>query len=80
MRFNDLFEEGECFKPAKGEILSTELRLFALIRIGIRDSDRLAGILGYSVNTIYAYKNRIKNQSLIPNNEFEAEVMKIQSN
>ncbi|MGL1886361.1 MAG: DUF6377 domain-containing protein [Reichenbachiella sp.] len=78
-QFNELFEEPNKFIPVKGEILNTELRLFALIRIGIKDSDRLASILGYSVNTIYAYKNRIKNQSLISNNEFEKNVMDIQS-
>ncbi|PIB33997.1 hypothetical protein BFP72_00390 [Reichenbachiella sp. 5M10] len=79
VRFNELFEEKDQYAPAKGEILNMELRLFALIRIGIRDSERLASILGYSVNTIYAYKNRIKNQSVIPNSEFEDRIMEIQS-
>ncbi|MEH0153461.1 DUF6377 domain-containing protein [Limibacter armeniacum] len=79
-QFNQLFDEDHQFVPHKDEILCTEIRLFALIRIGIKDSDRLANILGYSVNTIYAYKNRIKNQSYIPNNEFEAHVMEINAN
>ncbi|SMD37961.1 hypothetical protein SAMN04488029_3562 [Reichenbachiella faecimaris] len=78
-RFNSLFEEDKQFHPEKGQILSPEIRIFALIRIGITDSDRLANILGYSVNTIYAYKNRIKSQSTVPNNEFEDRVMNIQS-
>lgn len=78
-RFNSLFEEDKQFRPEKGQILSPEVRIFALIRIGITDSDRLANILGYSVNTIYAYKNRIKSQSTVPNNEFEDRVMNIQS-
>lgn len=78
-RFNSLFEEDKQFHPEKGQILSPEIRIFALIRIGITDSDRLANILGYSVNTIYAYKNRIKSQSMVPNNEFEDRVMDIQS-
>lgn len=79
-QFNELFDPENQYLPAKNEILCTELRLFALVRIGISDSDRLASILGYSVNTIYAYKNRIKSQSNVPNNEFDQRIMAIQSN
>ena len=47
--------------------------------MGITDNDKIAQILEYSVNTIYAYKTRIKNRSILPNDEFEARVMEIQS-
>ena len=50
-----------------------------LIRMGISDTEKIARILGYSVNTIYAYKNRIKSKSSIPNEEFESRVMQIRT-
>jgi DNA-binding CsgD family transcriptional regulator len=53
------------------------LRIFALIRLGIHDSEKIAKILDYSVNTIYTYKTKIKNKAKVPNEEFENEVMKI---
>ena len=58
-------------------MLNTELRIFALIRMGIHDTDKIAKILDYSINTIYNYKARVKSKSLIPNEEFEKKVMEI---
>ena len=57
--------------------MSAELRIFALIRMGIHDTDKIAKILDYSINTIYNYKARIKSKSVIPNEEFEKKVMEI---
>ena len=35
--------------------------IFALIRLGITHNDVIAKILGYSVNSIYAFKTKIRN-------------------
>ncbi|HVW97993.1 MAG TPA: DUF6377 domain-containing protein [Mucilaginibacter sp.] len=78
-KFNLLFNEGDEIVVPDGQLLSTEHRIFALIRMGIHDNDRIAKLLGYSVNTIYAYKNRIKNRSFIANEEFEDQIMKIEA-
>jgi DNA-binding CsgD family transcriptional regulator/cell division protein FtsL len=78
-KFNALFKPEDNFIPPKGQLLNTELRIFALIRMGIHDNDRISKILGYSVNTIYAYKNRIKTKSIIPNDEFEEKIMQIEA-
>jgi len=78
-RFNALFLPGEEIVIPEGQLLSTEHRIFALIRMGIHDNDRIAKLLGYSVNTIYSYKNRIKNKSFIPNDEFDDRVMEIEA-
>lgn len=75
--FNSFFKEEDQIKPTDGELLNTDLRIFALIRMGIQDNDKIAKILNYSVNTIYAYKTRIKNKSIIPNEEFEKRMMEI---
>ncbi len=59
-----------------GERMSPELRIAAFIRLGITDSPRLARILGLSLNTIYAYRNRLRGRAL--NREtFEADIQKI---
>jgi hypothetical protein len=78
-KFNSLFKEEDKILLKENEPLNIDLRIFALIRMGISDNDKIAQILGYSVNTIYAYKTRIKNRSTLPNDEFEARIMDIKS-
>ncbi len=78
-KFNSLFKEEDQIRLKENELLNIDLRIFALIRMGISDNDKIAQILEYSVNTIYAYKTRIKNRSIIPNEEFEARIMDIKS-
>ena len=78
-QFNSLFKEEDQVRLKDNEPLNIDLRIFALIRMGISDNDKIAQILEYSVNTIYAYKTRIKNRSLVPNDEFEARIMDIKS-
>ncbi|MDP9048135.1 MAG: DUF6377 domain-containing protein [Bacteroidota bacterium] len=77
-KFNSLFNDNEEIIIPEGQLLSTEHRIFALIRMGIHDPDRIAKLLGYSLNTIYSYKNRIKNKSFVANDEFEDRVMDIE--
>ncbi|MBB6126743.1 DUF6377 domain-containing protein [Mucilaginibacter lappiensis] len=78
-KFDELFQPEERICVTEGQLLSTEHRIFALIRMGIHDTDRIAKLLSYSVNTIYAYKNRIKNKSFIPNDEFDDHIMAIEA-
>ncbi len=78
-QFNALFKSEDQMVIPKDELLNTELRIFALIRMGIHDNDRISKILGYSVNTIYSYKNRIKTRSLVSNEEFEERIMQIEA-
>lgn len=59
--------------PEKGG-LNTDVRIFALIRLGIEDSSRIAEFLHYSVNTIYNYRAKIKNGTLGDRNTFESQV------
>jgi hypothetical protein len=78
-QFNALFKEEDQVRLKENELLNIDLRIFALIRMGITDNEKIAQILEYSVNTIYAYKTRIKNRSIVPNDEFEARIMEIKS-
>ncbi|GAF02602.1 hypothetical protein JCM21142_31241 [Saccharicrinis fermentans DSM 9555 = JCM 21142] len=59
------------------ERLNTELRIFALIRLGINDSAQIAKLLRYSVNTIYNYRVKVKNKALGNRENFEQQVMTI---
>jgi hypothetical protein len=77
--YNALFREEDQVHPGDRQLLNTDLRIFALIRMGISDNDKIAKILGYSVNTIYAYKTRIKNKAIVPNEEFEKKIMEIET-
>ena len=78
--FNALFTEADRIHLAEAQLLNTELRIFALIRLGITDSEQISRILGYSIHTVYAYKTRVKNRSFLPNEAFEARVLAIQAN
>ena len=59
------------------ELLNTELRIFALIRLGIKDSSQIAELLHYSVNTIYNYRSRVKTKACVSRDDFEDLVAKI---
>lgn len=76
--FNRLLPESEKILPKQGERLTTELRIFALIRLGITDSAKIASFLRYSITTIYTYRSKLKNRSLY-RDDFEGQVMKIGS-
>ena len=73
--FNSLLTEPIQIK--QGELLNTELRIFALIRLGITDSVKIAQFLRYSVTTIYNYRTRIRNRAAFAREDFENKVMNI---
>ncbi len=66
VEFNNLFLEQERLEVKKNELLTTELRIYALIRLGITDSNKIARFLRCSITTIYTYRSKIKNKSLCP--------------
>ena len=71
--FNALLREDERIIPKKGEILNTELRIFALVRIGIKDSSKIATLLFYSPQTIYNYRSAVKSKAIV-RDDFEKQV------
>ena len=58
-------------------LLTTELRIFALIRLGINDSVKIAEFLRRSVSTVYNYRVKMRNAALVGREEFEKQVMRI---
>lgn len=77
--FNGLLKEDERISLKEGEMLNTELRIFALIKLGITQSSHIASLLRYSVNTIYNYRAQVKNAVLEDRENFEEMVKKIGS-
>jgi hypothetical protein len=77
--FNKLFKPEDQIIPEKGELLNADLRIFALIRLGITDNDKIAKFLNYSVNTIYTYKTKIKNRTIVDRDSFEQKIMEIKA-
>ncbi|MGB3464849.1 MAG: DUF6377 domain-containing protein, partial [Cyclobacteriaceae bacterium] len=70
-QINLLLKPDQHIHVKEEEILNTELRIFALIRLGIKDSSNIARLLRYSVNTIYNYRVKIKNRAIVPRDDFE---------
>ncbi len=74
--FNKLLQPEERFQLKQDELLNNEMRIFALIRLGIDDSSKIASFLHYSVNTIYTYRNKVKNKA-INRDKFEEQILSI---
>ncbi len=77
--FNSFLKEEDKIHPKEDHLLNTELRIFALIRMGIHDNEKIAKILDYSVNTIYTYKTRIRSKSVLENEDFDRQIMNIRA-
>lgn len=78
--FNALLNEDEQISLKPNERMNTELRIFALIRLGITDSIKIAQFLRYSVTTIYNYRTKVRNKAVGNRDLLEQEVMKIGNN
>ena len=65
-RFNGLLRPDERISPKAGELLSPELRIYALVRLGINDSVKIAGFLHYSPQTVYNYRLKVRNKATMP--------------
>ena len=69
---NVLMQPDKQYAEPADKTLTPELRIIALIRLGIDDSGKIAKMLDLSVNTVYAYRNKIKNRAIkylyFPNN------------
>lgn len=74
--FNTLMKDEHKIKLNKEQILTKELRIYALIRLGITHNEIIAQILGYSVNSIYAYKTKIRNNSIVNKDDFDQKLLK----
>lgn len=74
-KFNAILQPDSQLIPKKGEHLTTELRIFALIRLGITDTNKIAQFLDYSAPTIYQYRSRVRSTSILSKQEFDERIL-----
>jgi hypothetical protein len=77
--FNKLLMDGEQIQVKDNQLMNMDLRIYALIRLGINENEKIASFLNYSVNTIYTYKTKIKGKARGSSDEFNQKVMEIKS-
>lgn len=75
--FNNLLLPEYRITLKKGEVLNTELRIFALILFGVTQSSHIASLLRYSVNTIYNYRAQLKAHAIDTKTPFEQQIKDI---
>lgn len=73
--YNRLFPAEHHIGSNAAGALPTEVRIFALMRLGIEDTAQIARYLNLSLNTIYVYKSKVKAKALVPQEDFEACIM-----
>ena len=70
--FNALLQPEHQLSVKKNGLLNTELRIYALIRLGIHDTTRIAHFLDYSTATVYNYRSKIRNKAICSPEDFES--------
>ncbi len=69
--YNKLFDAESSVVLSPTRELSPEIRIFALIRLGIEDVNLISKYLNLSLNTVYVYKAKVKARTIVPKDEFE---------
>ncbi len=77
--FNALLKDEEKIILKPDALLNKELRIYALLRLGITDSGKIANFLRCSTSTVYNYRTKMRNKAAVDRDEFENEIMKISS-
>ncbi len=75
--FNSLLKPDQRIITKPGEQLNTELRIYALMRIGFDNCSQIADFLRCTVPTIYTYRAKTRSRAMASREEFEEKVMKI---
>ena len=75
---NAMLPAEDQLKPKSADTLSTQLRILALMRLGIDNNEMIAGILEYTVSTVYTYRFRLRSKALVAPEDFEERIMGIQ--
>ena len=76
-RFNALLRPDEQIEIKGKHLLTPELRIYALIRLGINDSTKIASFLHYSPQTVYNYRMKVRNRSSLPKDQFIAQIQNL---
>ncbi|MDR1403515.1 MAG: DUF6377 domain-containing protein [Tannerellaceae bacterium] len=74
---NKLLRKEEQYQVNANFKLNQELRIFALIRLGITDTNQIAAFLHYSLRTVYNYRSKVRSKALRPEEDLEEMIKKI---
>jgi deoxyribodipyrimidine photolyase len=76
-KVNELLNEKDKFIIKKEELLNPELRIIALMRLGINDGSKISQFLRYSLTTVYNYRTKTKNRTFLQKEEFDNKILQI---
>jgi len=76
-KINDLLKDSERYVLKSEELLNPELRIIALMRLGISDGTKISLFLRYSLTTIYNYRTKIKHRTNLSKEEFDKKIFEI---
>ena len=76
-KVNELLNENDRFIIKNGESLNPELRIMALMRLGIDDGSKIPQFLRYSLSTVYNYRTKTKNRTFLQKEEFDSRILQI---
>jgi len=76
-KVNELLNENDRFFLKKGELLNPELRIIALMRLGISDGSKISQFMRYSLTTVYNYRTKTKNRTYLPKEELDNKILQI---
>ena len=75
--FNQFLRPEEQIQLKPGELLTPELRIYALIRLGITENGKIADFLHYSVQTVYNYRQKMRNKAINKGESLSAKMRNI---
>ena len=75
--FNQLLRPEEQIRLKPGELLTPELRIYALIRLGITENCKIANFLHYSLQTVYNYRQRMRNKAIDKSESLSKKIMEL---
>lgn len=74
--FNGLLRADAKIRPKEEGTLTNDMRVYALIRLGVKESSEISNLLFYSPRTVYNYRSQMKNRAII-RDTFEDDVRKL---
>lgn len=72
---NALLRPEEQITLKRDDAMTPELRIYAFVKLGVDESVKIAQVMRYSVSTVYAYRNRMRNRA-INRETFDSDVRK----
>lgn len=76
-KFNSLLKPGEEIRPRGEGNLCPELRIYALVKLGIKDLKKVAALLKYSQTTVYNYRTKVKSKAKCSDIDFDSQISKL---